>query len=51
MSEIITRSEDINAGTVVGEVGTFVTEGGSANRNGFFCGSGRVVASITVIVT
>jgi hypothetical protein len=50
-SNIETRSKDINTLAKVGEVGTFISNGGSTNCDSKGTGSWGVVASITVVIT
>lgn len=46
-----TRSEDVVALSVVGEVRTLVKEGGSTDGDGLLSSGGRVVARVSVVVT
>jgi len=48
---IETRSKDINTLAKVGEVGTFISNGGSTDSDSKGTGSWGVVASITVVIT
>ncbi|KAH3669491.1 hypothetical protein OGAPHI_001612 [Ogataea philodendri] len=46
-----TRTKDVNTLTVVGEVCSGVRKRGSTNSDSRFCGSWRVVASVSIVVT
>lgn len=48
--DVQTRSEDVGALAVVGEVGTAVIDGGGTNGDGLLGSGGRVVASIGVVI-
>lgn len=47
--DIKTRSEDVDAFAVVGEVGTLIAEGGSTDSNCEFSGGRGVVAGVLVV--
>lgn len=49
--DVETGGKDIDTFTEVGEVCTLITESGSTDSDGVLSSSGRVVASITVIIT
>ena len=49
--DVQTRSEDISALSVVGEVSTLVSQGRSTNSDGLLGSGGGVIASISVVVT
>lgn len=46
-----TRGEDVSALSVVGEVGTFITQGGGTDGDGILGSGRRVVASISIVIT
>jgi hypothetical protein len=46
-----TRGEDVSALSEVGEVGTFISQGGGTDGDSLLGGSRRVVASISVVIT
>lgn len=49
--DVETRSEDVSALSVVGEVGTLIRKSRGTNSDGLLSSSRRIVASISVVVT